>query len=64
MRQQLTDKGYWRGGSFHYRVVCRARVERYSNNSWVAVDCGWIGYRVHPRWAGCPRCGAVDVFSG
>jgi hypothetical protein len=53
-------KGYYRGSVFLYRVKCRNLVR--VGGAQVETDCGWIGYRVYPRWGPCPHCGfSVEV---
>ncbi len=50
-----TAAGYYRGDTFLYRVKCFGMM--YVDGSPVGVGCGWVGYRVWPRWGSCPRCG-------
>ncbi len=52
--------GYYRGDTFLYRVKCLGRMR--VGGSQVEVDCGWVGYRVWPRWGSCPRCGSGAIY--
>ncbi len=48
-------QGYYRGDTFLYRVKC-SNVIRVGGAQ-IEITCGWVGYRVYPRWSPCPRCG-------
>jgi len=56
-------KGYYRGDTFVYRVVCMGVIKIGSAKT-KPTYCTWTGYRAWPRWgATCPKCGGPTVLA-